>query len=343
MEVPRVNVVAPTDNLEAYQFYLRGRNLLWMRYGDAVPRAIELFKAAVELDPGFARAWSGLAAAYNVLPTYTEARDDEVMPLATEAANKALALDSGLGEARAVLAQFFAYRAEWREADAAFVRAVELDSTDVLSRAWYGLFLSSMGYIREARQYFRSVEELDPINGLAHGHLATLNEFLGDRHEALRYADLSERVGMVFGTMVRYDIAMQEGRYEEAYAVVEEFLAAYGNTNPCLGLLRGTLEGRVPREQTIECLDGQEKFGDGSDWYLPDYDLQITGRMIEAFEEMSGSFFPSFQWLWGPRGAFIRQSPEFKSFAERVGFVALWKERGWPDQCHPVGDSFECD
>ncbi|TDJ31380.1 MAG: hypothetical protein E2O56_07205 [Gammaproteobacteria bacterium] len=342
-EAIRVKVVAPTDNLEAYQLYLRGRSLWWMRYGDAVPRAIEYFKQAVGLDPGFARAWSGLAAAYQVLSTYTDAREDEVLPLSAEAANKALALDPGLAEAQAVLAQFLVYRAEWREADSAFRRAVEMDDTDVLSRVWYGLFLSSAGYTTEAMQYLRSVEELDPINALAQAHLGLLNEFQGSREEALRYADMAVRGGMQFAIMVHYDIAMQEGRYEEAYLVVEEFLAAYGNTNPCLGLLRDTLEGRVPRERAIECIDGQTRFGDGSDWYLPDYDLQITDRMIKTLEEMSGSFFPGFQWLWGPRGAFVRQSPEFRDFAERVGLVALWKERGWPDLCHPVGDSFECN
>jgi len=342
-EVAPVNVEAPTDNLEAYQLYLRGRNLWWVRYGDAVPRAIEFFKRAVELDPDFARAWSGLAAAYQVVATYTDFGADESKPLALEAATRALALDPGLAEAHAVVAQSLENQGRWREAAVAFQQAVEADGTDVLSRAWYGLFLSTAGYLQEALQYFQSVEELDPINALAHAHLGILSEFLGSRDEALRYSALAERAGMQFGTMVRYDIAMQEGRYEDAYLVVEAFLAAYGNVNPCLDLMRDALEGRAARDQAIACIDAQRIFTDGSDWYVPAYDLKIIDRTIKAFEQSSGAFQTLLQWVWGPRGQFIRQSPEFRDFAERVGLVALWKERGWPDQCRPVGDSFECD
>ena len=339
-----VNFEAPTDNIEAYQFYLRGRHLWWTRYGDAVPRSIESLKRAVETDPGFARAWSGLAAAYKVISTYTDFPIREASLLAMEAANRALALDSEIAEAQAVVAQVLADQRRFIEAAAAFQKAVELDDTDVLSHAWYGVFLSTVGYLREARDSFELVLDLDPINGLAQGHLATLNEFLGNRNEAIRYSGLAERSGMQFGTMVRYDIAIQEGRYDEAFAIVKDFLAAYGSVNPCLDVLKEAMKRDALREVAIECIDGRPLFNSGADWYLPEYDLQLVGRTIRILESQeTASFNTALQWVWGPRGQFVRQSVEFRDYAERIGLVELWAGRGWPDLCRQRDNGFVCD
>ncbi len=338
------NFEAPTEDIEAYQLYLRGRHLWWTRYGDAVPRSVESLKRAVEADPEFARAWSGLAAAYKVISTYTDFPNEMADSLAMEAANRALALDPGIAEAQAVVAQYLADQGRFIEAATAFQKAVELDETDVLSHAWYGLFLSTAGYLDEARVSFELVLDLDPINGLAQGHLAILNEFLGDRSEALRYSYLAERTGMQFGTMVRYDIAIREGRYDEAYAIVRDFLAAYGSVNPCLNILQEALEREEVREAATECIDQRSLFGSGADWYLPEYDLQLVAPTIERLERGGNpTFNAALQWVWGPRGRFIRQSVEFRDFAERTGLVEFWSDRGWPDLCRPMDSSFICD
>jgi hypothetical protein len=149
---------------------------------------------------------------------------------------------------------------------------------------------------------------------------------------------------MQFGIMIRYDIAIQDGRYDEAYDVVRRFLAAYGSENPCLDLIQGVLEGNTAREQAYECIDRQPIFGNGADWYLADFDLQNAARTVANLgNKESGAFGTELIWVWGPRGRFLRQSPEFKDFARRSGLLLLWQEHGWPDMCKASGDSFECD
>ncbi|MCH7508600.1 MAG: hypothetical protein IIB68_01995 [Proteobacteria bacterium] len=114
----------PTENLAAYELYLRGR-YFWQRRGeDNIRRAIDLFEQATELDPQFARAWSSLAAAHITLPTYSDALEDEQFPLAVSAAQKALMLDDTLAEAYAVLGDVARTDRKWTEAEAHYLRAI---------------------------------------------------------------------------------------------------------------------------------------------------------------------------------------------------------------------------
>jgi tetratricopeptide (TPR) repeat protein len=83
---------AGTENLEAYQLYLKGRALLYRR-GSAIQRALECFQQAVALDPEYPLAWAGLADAYFCWGGYGFGRGETGMPKAMDAVQRALALD----------------------------------------------------------------------------------------------------------------------------------------------------------------------------------------------------------------------------------------------------------
>ena len=113
-----------TENLQAYERYLRGR-YFWQRRGeDNIRHAIDLFEQATALDPQFARAWSSLAAAHITLPTYSVAPPDEHYSQAASVAQKALALDDTLAEAYAVLGDVARADRKWAEAEAHYLRAI---------------------------------------------------------------------------------------------------------------------------------------------------------------------------------------------------------------------------
>ena len=90
-----------TDDLTAYDDYLRGRYFFARRGGESLRQAIRHFESAVERDPDFADAWAGLADVYSVLPLYTSVPPDSVAPLGLAAADRAIALDSTLAAAHA--------------------------------------------------------------------------------------------------------------------------------------------------------------------------------------------------------------------------------------------------
>ena len=127
-----------TENLEAYQLYLKGRSLLYKR-GLAIPRGLECFKRAVALDPDYALAYAGGADGKAMLGYFGFAPGKETMPQAKEAATKALDLAPDLAEAHNAFAIVsLLHDRDWQTAERAFRRALELNPQYVQARAWYG-------------------------------------------------------------------------------------------------------------------------------------------------------------------------------------------------------------
>lgn len=151
-------VQRPTNNSEAYELYLRGREQWSRRTPEAVRTAIGLHQRAIELDPQFALAYAGLADAYNI--THSGLPVEQRFPLARAAAEKAIALAPGSAEAHTSLA-FLRYKFEWRwnDAEGGFKRALTLDPDYPLARHWYAEFLGIIGRVDEAvAQYKRAIE-----------------------------------------------------------------------------------------------------------------------------------------------------------------------------------------
>ena len=113
-----------TENLEAYDLYLRGRQLWNKRTGADINRAIGYFQQATEKDPKFALAYAGLGSCYAVLPGYTEVAPEETVSQARAAARRALELDARLAEAHAVLAQCLSFENDFAGAEKAITEAL---------------------------------------------------------------------------------------------------------------------------------------------------------------------------------------------------------------------------
>jgi tetratricopeptide (TPR) repeat protein len=154
----------PTESVEAYQWYLKGRHFLSRRTEANLRQAIEWFRKAVEADPSFAQGWAGLADAYALLPSYSVTPAPEAYDEARAAAGRALALDPGLGEAHATLALAAEREWKWEEAEREYRRALELAPGYATAYHWYGNFLSARGRPEEALATLRHALELDPVS-----------------------------------------------------------------------------------------------------------------------------------------------------------------------------------
>ncbi|MBK9528650.1 MAG: protein kinase [Acidobacteria bacterium] len=140
-----------TDNNEAYQLYLQGRYHWNKRQIPEFEKAIVFFKQAIEKDPNYALAYSGLADTYSQFPTYGDFRPKDYMPQAKQAALKALELDPNLAEAHASLAiVLLYYEYDFSGAEKAFKRAIELDPNYPTAHQWYAELLSASGRHDEA-------------------------------------------------------------------------------------------------------------------------------------------------------------------------------------------------
>ena len=161
----RALVTAPrgTRDLEAYDFYLRGR-YAWSRRGRDLLSAVDFYKRAIDRDSTFARAYAGLSMAYTPMMVYGVARGDSVLPLAEASALHALRLDSTLAEAHLALASVRRMQWRWRDAEDHFRSAIEFAPRDPTAHQWYGGLLYSLGRVDEAVEQLLRARDLDPIS-----------------------------------------------------------------------------------------------------------------------------------------------------------------------------------
>jgi serine/threonine protein kinase/Flp pilus assembly protein TadD len=157
-----------TENIEAYQLYLRGRYFWNRRTDENLRKAVELFQQAIDKDPNYALAYTGLADSYALLggPVYGAEPSSQTVTRAKTAALKALEIDNTLAEAYTSLG-YIASTYEWDfpSAERNFKRALELNPSYATAHHWYGLTcLSYVGRHDEAIIETRRAAELDPLS-----------------------------------------------------------------------------------------------------------------------------------------------------------------------------------
>ncbi len=154
-----------TSSLEAYDQYLKGRYHLNKRMPDDLNKGITYFKKALELDPDYAVAYSGLADSYMILGNYDVLIPKEAFEQAREAATRALDLDPDLAESHTSLAFVkMHYEHDWQAAERGFKKAMELDPGYPMAYCYYASFLTAHKRFIEAKKYRKKALELDPLS-----------------------------------------------------------------------------------------------------------------------------------------------------------------------------------
>jgi TolB-like protein/Flp pilus assembly protein TadD len=154
-----------TTNLEAYQYYLKGRYWWNKRNEGGFNKGREYFQQAIEKDPTYALAYSGLADSYSLLSEYGYVAPKESYPRAKEAALKALEIDDLLAEGHASLAWVkTVYDWDRSGGEKEFQRAIELNPAYATAHFWHSLALVSMGRSEEAIVEQKRALELDPLS-----------------------------------------------------------------------------------------------------------------------------------------------------------------------------------
>jgi serine/threonine protein kinase/tetratricopeptide (TPR) repeat protein len=156
-----------TESNEAYQLYLKGRFYWNKRNEESFQKALQYFQQAIERDPNFALAYSGLADTYNLLGGPEAGGNqppNEVLPKAKAAALKALEIDETLAEAHVSLAHSkYFYDRDWAGAEREYKRAIELNPNYSVAHHWYAIYLTVHGR-PEALTEIRRAHELDPLS-----------------------------------------------------------------------------------------------------------------------------------------------------------------------------------
>jgi len=216
-----------TANPDAYQDYLKGRYWWNKRKEDGFNKGREYFQQAIEKDPTYALAYSGLADSYSLLAEYGFVAPKESYPRAKEAALKALEIDDTLAEAHASLAWVKTFY-DWDRSggEKEFKRAIELNPAYATAHFWHSLALASMGRSEEAIAEQKRALELDPLSLI-------INRVLGvDFYYARRYDQAIEQEKLTlemdpnfaFVHMQLGEAYLQKSMYREGIAEFEKEL-----------------------------------------------------------------------------------------------------------------------
>jgi TolB-like protein/Tfp pilus assembly protein PilF len=221
-----------TENLEAYQAYVKGRALLYKR-GPAIPRSLECCQRAVTLDPEYALAWAGLADAYTAHGYYGFARAQHSMPKGMDAALRAVTLDPLLAEAHNALALASLIGTWDREvAEREFLRSLELNPKYLQARTWYALFYLQFSEQRleEGMAQAKLAVASDPLSGYAHALYALTCMNVGKLDEAIEACrrGLELDPENYFALTVLQESLRLSGKFEESVAAGEAALAMSG-------------------------------------------------------------------------------------------------------------------
>lgn len=214
----------PTENIEAYELYLKGQHFLNRRTGESLKQAIEFFEGAVHADAGFAEASAGLSAALCVLPGYAEIPASNVIEKARSAAEMALSLDPRVAEAHFSLGRIAQWEWKWEEAERRYDRGLELSPGSVTGYFSYGSFLSIRGRLDDGIAKLKRALELDPLSLLVHTWLGIALLAAGRADEALeiyrRALQLDPGFAQIYNSLsILY---LSQGRFQEALTAMAE-------------------------------------------------------------------------------------------------------------------------
>jgi len=215
-----------TENLEAYDSYLRGI-YLWNRRGaDNLTRSITYFERAVAIDPQYGRAYAGMASVYALLPEYTDSPPPDVLQRTRDAAGKALAIDSTLAEAHTALGLASIHAWDFPMAERQYRMAIAREPQYPTGHQWYGEFLFRTGRTDSAIAELGRAVALDPLAPIPTSALAFGLNLAGRYDEAIlaarRGLELAPMTGLIHAVIADSRI----GKKDYAGAVREMETAA---------------------------------------------------------------------------------------------------------------------
>ncbi|MGA7992153.1 MAG: protein kinase [Thermoanaerobaculia bacterium] len=311
----------------AFEAYVKGR-YFWNKRGEEnLKKAIGFFQGALDVDPAYAVAYSGIADSYTQLGYASLLAPREVFPKARSAAEKALELDATLAEPHASLAYVkFYFDWDWPGAEREFQRAIELNPNYATAHDWYAYLLTATGRLPEARAQIQRARELDPLSVPIESDMGFLLHYSYEQDRA------AEELRKALEMNPEYPPAhFFLGRVYQAKGLYEQAIAEYQATGPLkewvptvagIGYVYGIQGKRQEALQVLSNLEARSKKE-----YVTAYAVALVhaalGNKDQAFAWLGKGIEERTHWLvwlkrdlrWEP----IRSDARFAELIVRIG------------------------
>jgi DNA-binding winged helix-turn-helix (wHTH) protein/TolB-like protein/Tfp pilus assembly protein PilF len=316
----------PTENASAYANYLRGRYYATKYTDDGFRKALAYLQSAINSDPAYALAYSGLA------DTFYDASNlifppNDAMPRAKAAAQRAVELDPSLAAAHVSLGLIASkYDWNWDVAEREFQAALAIDSNLASAHQWFGLYRAQMGDFNRAISELRRAQELDPLS-------SEINCYLGGvLYWARRYDDSINQLRQA----ITFDPT-----FVPNYVILCWALDAKGDTKAALDACKQALERQVNPWTTLALARAQALAGDNvtaaatmaslakqAAHFVSGYDRAAVyaalGRTDDAFAALEEAYQSRAEWMAylkvDPQMDTLRRDPRYTTLLKRLGF-----------------------
>jgi adenylate cyclase len=348
-----VSIDQVTEELDAYELYLRAQQLAAIDSLENLRRRLVLLERAIELDPEFAQAIGQQAILMSFQPGWNLDVDPETSyRKAIDIANRALAIDPTVIDAYMALENSHFALGEWDRVDALVLRAREhLADYDYMH--WT---LARFGYLRRASERARRLEAIHPGDGF-------LNVIQGIQFDAVSEHEKA---------IAQYEIAIDKGYQGGLDRLVAKSRWSMGDTAtwtamtsfefeifdpellPLLPYMKELMSAK-PADRagaSRRLLTVARELGLSEDDLIsrgPRFLLRAPVEVVVLMghaDKVADGFWGSWSkhWMWDSSYREFRQTEAFRSRIRESGMLAYWQKNDWPDLCRAVGDDdFECD
>jgi len=315
-------------NPQAYESFLKGRYFWNKRTADGLKVALAYFNQAIDEDPNYAQAYSGLADTYALLGDwqYAVMTPKEALPKAKAAAIKALELDGALGEAHNSLA-FCLDGFDWDfdSAGKEFRRAIELNPGYATAHHWYAWHLSLSGRYNEAIAEMRKAEDLDPLSLIINADLAELlvlahsyDESIGQSRKTI---EMDPNFALAHNQLAQ--AYLQKHMNDEAVAELQKAAQLSGGSPTVMANLARAYAASGKRSETAKLLSDLKKRSDPS--YSHASEIAVIYAALGDKDQAMSWLEKGYEERFNPgvllRPGFdpLRSDPRFQELVRRIG------------------------
>jgi serine/threonine protein kinase/Tfp pilus assembly protein PilF len=207
-----------TQNLEAYDLYLKGRYHWNRRTPESLKKAMTHFEQVIRKDPEYALAYAGLSDCYSMLAQVYVLPPKEAFPKAKALASKALEIDKTIAEAHTSLAfALSSFDWNWEGAEREFRRAIELNPNYATAHQWFAMMLGALNRTFEAVKEIEKALELDPLSLIVNTSAGYIYLQAGREDKAVKQAERILDMDSTFGFayILLADVNRRKGKYKE--------------------------------------------------------------------------------------------------------------------------------
>jgi TolB-like protein/DNA-binding winged helix-turn-helix (wHTH) protein/Tfp pilus assembly protein PilF len=314
-------------NPGAYEAYLKGRYYWNKRTAEGIKKASDYFQQAINQQPNYGIAYSGLADCSSGLAWHGFASPTEALPRAKTAALQAIEIDSTSGEAHASLALVLSHQRNWAAAENEFKRALQLSPGYANAHHWYGDYLSVMGRHEEALVEAKRAFELDPLSPM-------INTWLGFRYyDARQYGEAIAQGRKILefdpsfapAHLLLGQAYVQEGLHAQAISELQSATSLSGDSPIYMAQVGVAYAAAGKNAEALSVIDQLQKVSRKS--YVSSYGLaQIyaaLGDKQHAMKWLQSAYDERAVWMEylkvDPVLDFLRSQPHFQDLVRQMG------------------------